>query len=160
MTSQYRTTRLRVALATSCIALIIGCGDGGPPMAEAGGTVLINGQPLVGADVIFNPEYGPTAVGQTDDEGKFDLTTNGKSGAVIGKHKVAIQAVEGFRVSGTSSPADEDSSQDEVESEGDLRFGRRWLIPEQYGNPLSSGLTAEVEKGSDNDHTFQLSGKP
>lgn len=159
MTTQRSHPWLRVVLATGCIMPIIGCGNGGPPMAEAGGTVLIDGKPLVGADVIFIAEDGPTAAAQTNEEGKFELATNGKPGAVIGNHKVAIQAVEAFAMSGNSASAS-DLSQEELESEDDIRFGRRWLIPEQYGNPLSSGLTAEVKQDSDNDHTFQLTKKP
>lgn len=135
--------------------LIAGCGDGGPPLAAAGGRVSFNGQPLAGADVIFNSEQGPTAVGQTNEFGRFELLTNGKSGAVIGKHKVAIQAVEGFPIGGNASPAD-GAPEEELESEGDLRFGRRWLIPKRYGNPISSGLTAEVSRGSTNEYEFEL----
>ena len=57
-------------LATAALA---GCGDG-PKMAAVSGTVLVNGQPVEGAQVLFMPD-GERAAGSTDTNGRFQLST-------------------------------------------------------------------------------------
>jgi hypothetical protein len=71
---------------------IAGCGgSGGPAVVSVAGTVTRDGQPLVGADVMFLPERGAPSSGKTDASGEFTLTFNdGRPGAVPGKHQVFI----------------------------------------------------------------------
>ena len=59
--------------------------------AEVSGTVTLNGQPLVGADVEFQPREGAPSYGVTDENGRYELMyTRDKKGAIVGEHVVRI----------------------------------------------------------------------
>lgn len=103
-----------------------------PPLARVTGTVTLDGQPLPGASVLFQPVFdSPTAnthiagsIGITDKQGHFDLQyVEGVRGAAIGKHLIQIRATNaagveivpakynyntqlGFEVTTASKPAD------------------------------------------------------
>ncbi len=126
-----------------------GCGSDAPDLAPAGGTVTHDGAPLANADVLFISEAGgPAAVGRTGADGKFQLTTGGRPGAVLGRHKVAVQA-------------EEESSEGKSIVEGGEFIGeRKSRIPVTYGNYEMSGLTADVTADGDNNFTFDLTGSP
>jgi hypothetical protein len=127
------------------LMLAAGCGAKGPTMAPAGGKVTYNGEPLANANVIFVPEGGGlTSVGQTNAEGRFTLSSSTRPGAVVGKHQVAVQAI--------------DESKTKTIESGEVSGARRSLIPEKYGNYAASELTAEVKKDGPNDFTLELSG--
>ncbi len=104
---------------------------------------------MPGATVVFVPEakqkskgvvpVRPAAV--ADDEGNFVLMLAEKhEGAPEGKYKVAITAVEQFG------------------EDDDSETRRPNAIPDKYGNPATSGLTAVVEDG-DNVVNFDLKDK-
>jgi hypothetical protein len=77
---------------------LVGCGGGPsdtPETVRAGGSVLVDGQPMPGLSVAFIPQNGKLAVGETDDQGRFTLTTNEPGdGAVVGTYTVAINRVD------------------------------------------------------------------
>jgi len=91
--------RISPAAAGFAALLLAGCGGGGPKLACVSGGVTVDGKPYKDAVVSFqpqasggaeNPGVGSTAL--TDENGRFTLTTmDGKTGAVVGKHKVRIQ---------------------------------------------------------------------
>lgn len=62
------------------LGVLSGCGgkvDSGPALVPVTGKVILDGKPLVGATVTFNPTQGTPgngAFGVTDAEGKFTLT--------------------------------------------------------------------------------------
>ena len=80
----------------------VGCGDSGTQLAEVDGTVRMNGKPMAGLLVYFNPEVeekglkspGRSSYAITDDEGRYSLTYDDpekpRPGAVLGKHIVVI----------------------------------------------------------------------
>jgi len=78
---------------------LFGCGRNPnlPPIAEVTGTVTLNGQPLEGAQVSFDPQVTPggmgrSSTGTTDKDGKFFLWYNADiKGASLGKHNVVIR---------------------------------------------------------------------
>ena len=80
------------------IVLAVGCSDGQFQLAPISGTVTFDGEPLVGAEVVFAPvenkdviEVGPASVGYTDDQGRFNLkTVKGRQGAVVTNHRVSV----------------------------------------------------------------------
>ena len=136
---------MRALQGAAVVAMILaaGCGDDAPTLAPAGGTVLFNGEPLAKANVVFIPEEsGPSSVGQTGDDGRFTLLTGGESGAVVGKHQVAIQAVEDA----------------ELNEAGEVEGAVKSRIPEKYSNHLASGLSAEVKQDGENNFSFELTG--
>jgi hypothetical protein len=136
-----------------------GCDSSGVKLAPVTGTVTYKGAPLKTANIKFMPESGPMAVGMTDENGKFKLSTNGRPGATVGLHKVAITKMSGGAVetAAPSNPKPEDMMKMQKENMGKKNTGPKSEIPERYANPDSSKLTADVSaKGADNDFSFDL----
>jgi hypothetical protein len=90
--------RRHLCLGLACLVLCLaGCSKSPPPVTEAEGVVLLNGQPLPHALVTFVPqlsnfgaEMNSTAI--SDEQGRFVLQCTYKSqpGAVVGKHRVLV----------------------------------------------------------------------
>jgi hypothetical protein len=61
------------------------------------GKVTVQGEPLAGAVISFVPadEQGTMTLGETDDEGIYDLAYGGTPGAAAAKYKVAISYIMG-----------------------------------------------------------------
>ena len=78
-------------LTAAPLLVLAGCGDG-PALHSAGGTITRNGEPLADAVVIFAPSDGATvgAEGVTGPDGKYTLSTGGRSGAPAGKFQVSV----------------------------------------------------------------------
>lgn len=89
-----------------CIAVAIaasGCGGDKFKTAEVTGTVTVEGEPVAGVMLEFEPERVagailPAAYGSTDAEGRYRLERVGGSGGVVGKNTVRISAPEGSQV--------------------------------------------------------------
>src|SRR4051794_29904017 len=84
-----------------CIVVFLaGCGRGEFELAPVSGRVTLNGDPLPKAMVSFEPsttaaEAGPGSTGETDEQGRFSLTTvDGRRGAVVGDHRVVISTLK------------------------------------------------------------------
>lgn len=98
-------TSLITGLCVATLVFAAGCGSDEPyELAPVSGVVTLNNQPLSDATVTFVPtgqpgqggmaEVGPPSSAQTDTDGRFQLKTrDGKSGAVVGRHKVQITTV-------------------------------------------------------------------
>ena len=89
--------RARLALGLALV-LVLGCGKKG--FVPVSGKVTLNGQPLAGATVAFQPvaeggvEAGPGSAGKTDANGEYTLkASTGQDGAWVGKHRVQITLV-------------------------------------------------------------------
>lgn len=110
----------------------LGCGGGkGPELATVTGTVLMNGDPVPGVNVIFIPEEGGSpSYGGTDPKGVYRLFFNqSRAGAELGLHRVLIESPE---------PKTDDS--------GRLIGERTALrVPARYRQP--GVLSAEVSSG-------------
>jgi hypothetical protein len=89
---------LRLALPCLLFALLAGCGERGPSLANVSGTVTLDGQPLPNARVTFYPVSGiRESTGLTDPSGKYELIyLRDTHGAALGDHVVRIhkQAIE------------------------------------------------------------------
>ena len=128
-------------------AAVLGCdaGGGGPATAPATGVVTLDGQGVAGATVFFEPADPAsglkTSVGDTDDAGRFTMQTHVegntyKTGVVPGQYLVAVEKLEVNRELPSAPPKD--------------------LLPPQYKDAKSSGLTAEVKPDQPNEFEFQL----
>ncbi|MHB1037953.1 MAG: hypothetical protein ACYC35_25165 [Pirellulales bacterium] len=81
-------------------ATTLGCGGSSYKAVPVSGRVTLDGQPVSGACVIFQPmgekgktaNPGPGSVGVTDTDGRFTLSlvSPSKPGAVVGNHRVNI----------------------------------------------------------------------
>ena len=132
-----RTGRAFSKTIVAAITLLaVGCARSDvPETAVVEGTVSMNGKPLPNIGVVFFPTgSGPMASGNTDQEGRFELTTvKPKDGAVVGKHRVAFGAAE----------------------ESQSEYARKSL-PTRYESPETSQITAEVVAGQVNKVVFEL----
>jgi hypothetical protein len=81
------------------VLLFAGCSSGPYQVASVSGRITLNGNPLPGVAVMFQPvaqgsniNPGPGSYGITDKDGRYTLILIGKQskGAVVGKHKVRI----------------------------------------------------------------------
>jgi hypothetical protein len=68
-----------------------------PVLQPVRGKVTVEGKPLGGAVVTFlqADETGTTAVGETDEEGAFEVSYLGRPGAAAAPYKVAISYLQG-----------------------------------------------------------------
>ena len=137
------------AVFCGLVLAAIGCGYKAdlPPMAEVEGTVTLDGSPLPRAMIQFSPDAkkgtrGAAGVAASDEKCHFEVVTAGVKGALIGHHKISVEARQTPRSSTDSMPPS--------------------LIPTKYNNPASSGLSTEVkkkEKGEKNEVNLPLSSK-
>ena len=141
-----------VVLGLVCVGLV-GCGgSGGPSLTAVKGKVTYKGQALAGASVNFMPEKGNPAVGVTDTNGEFTLTTGGRPGAEQGKHRVGISKMSS--TGGVANPTPDDMAK--MMAEGKMPVTKN-EIPAKYAAPPTSGLEATVTADAGkNVFTFDL----
>lgn len=91
----------RFFVLSLAILPLAGCGGQGFTSADVTGTVKLDGKPVPGLMVQFEPKDGegtrlPPGMGLTNAEGKFViLRPGGKSGAVVGSNTVRVLSGEG-----------------------------------------------------------------
>ena len=70
----------------------VGCSNGNrPPLAPVEGLVTLDGQPLAGATVVFQPTRGKASSAQTGPDGRYELIyLRDIRGAIPGQHTVTI----------------------------------------------------------------------
>jgi len=139
------TCRFLVASGFGCLVVlaVVGCGGSLHPQTyPVTGTVVYRGQPVEDAEVTFMPSGGRIATGKTDTEGRFHMCTFGSADGVLpGQSTVlVVKKTKVASAKPSSSPYDT----------------LRNVLPERYGNPTRSGLTATVEPGGKNDFRFEL----
>lgn len=153
-------------LAVLALALVVsGCGESGPRLYKAGGTVTYNSQPVEGATVTFAYDNGNFASGATDAAGKFQLIYMGRpGGTVLGKCTVSVAKVAGS--GGTPPPAGEKdplkmmeamkaAGSSTMQGENNMNTQPKSLIPAKYANASTSGLTFEI-KATEKDNDFPI----
>lgn len=121
------------------------------------GVVQIDGKPMNGVTVIFNPASGEgiSAGGVTDKDGKYVLTSGANSigsGALEGEFVPTFSKIEMEEREPTASPEEE------------LRKYRGkppktfHIVPQKYSNVSTCGMdSVKVEKGKKNVFNFDLS---
>ncbi|HZZ81665.1 MAG TPA: hypothetical protein VFE62_24400 [Gemmataceae bacterium] len=138
----------RQLLAIGFIFILVGCG--GVSTVPVSGKVILDGKPLAGATVTFTPAEnkgapGPSSSGVTDASGQYSLaltTDSNIKGAVVGKHKISISAIEG----GTDAPAGADPKP------------RVEKVPAEYN--VNSTRTFDVPPGGTTSADFKIDSPP
>jgi hypothetical protein len=145
-----RQLRYGIYSVAVCAITFTGCGGAstGPQLVPVDGVVTYNGSPIEGANVTFHPvETENGAVGGqsvTDAEGRFEMTTHvggGKfhPGVAPGQYGVAITKLDTASIATTLGPPKD-------------------LLPKKYASAKTSGLTADVDKGREDEFEFALTG--
>jgi hypothetical protein len=138
----------RALVMSLALGALAGCevSPNGPATVKVRGTVTYEGKAIEGANVIFHPAKtgGQTLASQavTDTSGRFQLSTHVgggkfKPGIVPGQYAVVITKPDIAGISTTLGPP-------------------KNLLPKKYSHPNTSGLTAEVAAGRENDYDFAL----
>lgn len=112
-----------------------GCGGGSEGLAVVKGKITYNGKPVPNGTVNFLPDNGdkPSATGEIQPDGTYSLQTflgsRPSEGAVIGKHKVVVVAMQDMatRLPEERSPLPPP------------------IVPVKYTSPATSDLEAQVE---------------
>ena len=125
-----------------------GCGSGDAgPTGTVSGTVTLNGQPVPpGSTVSFISEKGQTAAGVVEDEGEYQLYIGGEDKYIpVGAYKATV------------APPAEEMTQAEYDAMMEAASSQKRpsrppaqksLIPVKYQMPATSGLSFNVEEGS------------
>lgn len=130
--------------------LLAGCGGvTGPALSPVTGKITYQNRGIPNATVIFSPEAseGGIAMGVTDAEGNFTLSTQGKPGCVTGKARVSVTAE-------VADPNAKSMTPDEamkLSAQGQVPVATS-LIPTKYAAHQTSGLTAEVTTDASKNH--------
>jgi len=140
---------------------VVGCGKKGPTVAIVSGTVLLDGEPLDGASVIFHPasSSGLAGSGRTSLDGTFGLTTFGAAsgaGATPGEYVVTVSKEEWPEF---EEPEDDDPNYEKKMAQVEREMERAkptYVTPRAYSDEETSGLTATVSSG-ENDIVLKLS---
>lgn len=133
-----------------CLGLLLVCGllvlpgcrgaSDQPELGDVEGVVTMDGQPLPNVIVVFKPQKGRPATGQTNEQGKYKLTYRaGVSGSKVGPTDVSFEYPIGG--SGPAIPA-RYSTQSELKVE--VKAGRNTL-----DFPLKSGGEAGAVPDAD-----------
>lgn len=135
---------LRFSVLVVLAAALSGCGGGDKlDLAPVSGKVTVDGAPLAGVNVQFQPQaansdgLAPTSFGVTDAEGHYSLevTTTGESGALVGSHQVTFSLPE--------VAADSDAGEGEggQQTNGNINDARAFDVPGGGSDSANFDLT-------------------
>jgi len=156
-----------VCLSTAlAFIMFAGCNDeaakGRVPVYKTTGQVKFVGSPVIGAIVTFAPQdkNQRAAVGRTNDDGEFTLTTYGANdGAAAGEYKVMIMLPD----SGGSEPEPQAAHSPNdgrnfggSHSAQSAKPSKGGLLPAIYADVEKTPLSAKVEPNGANRFTFEL----
>ena len=151
-----------ICFVAAVLAASGGCTKSGPAVQFVEGRILLDGQPVPGATVGFgpvSPATGLPAAGTTDAEGVFHLTASGGGapggGTLAGDYIVTVLKIE--QDAGKPLPAfgDPDYGKTTDPSVPSPAGGPpKYIVPQPYSNPETSGLKATVKSGRNTGDAF------
>jgi hypothetical protein len=150
--------RLYLVCGVLTVALgIAGCGNKDHTIRVGGMVTWEDGTPIGQAQVEFMPQGdGKPATGFTDDNGRFDLTTNNQNdGAVPGRYKVIVVKRDVQKALGGEAGTPDDVTKAMAKFAADAKAGKRsnksaaasTLLPEIYSSVKTTPLQWTVESG-------------
>lgn len=139
----------RILILLLIVLPIVGCSQGGnPDLVPLDVKVLLDEKPIEEAVVIFISEDGRYANGLTNSNGVAEMTTfEPGDGVHPGKYQVGID----------KSQLIEESDPNDPTGNTILKSETTFHIPPKYGDPINSGLTAEVTREGEREIVFNLS---
>jgi hypothetical protein len=156
----FTTMNSRIVMSLLCAFAVVlpGCGDGRPSLVVATGTVTLNGEPLEGATVGFQPMdiegYERPSQATTDSTGSFVVGTFGSGdGIPEGSYRVTVKKTE------IVGKLPDDFNPEEPNSEDAKPVKMRSIVPMMYGEPEESELTVTVTAGGLSPSTIALEGE-
>lgn len=140
------------------VPVLAGCGDGRPSLVPVSGTVMLNGAPIEGALVGFEPDgidgYSRPSIATTDSAGKFVVGTYDKAdGMPEGKYKVTVLKKEVV-----GKLPENFNSEDTAANAQSVKY--QWTVPQKYATSANSGLSVEVTSAGMTPAEITLSGEP
>lgn len=93
----YKPKSLSLFALAALVSAMSGCGGADiPDLGEVKGTVMMNGEPIVGIDVVAYPAEGRPAYGKTDEKGAYTIMfKNGIAGTKVGQNRITPMYVQG-----------------------------------------------------------------
>ena len=151
MRTIFRRSAATLLLVVLSALGMLGCGNprNRPITVPAGGQVFFRGEPVAGAEVVFLPMTATerrAARGTSGADGRFSLRTffsahDDAAGASTGEYAVTIRKIP-------PPPARVDPLKPATIPHD--------ALPDRYGDPRASGLSATVPEGGKNDFEFRL----
>ena len=148
------------------LTLTVGCGQASAvKMVRVTGTVKYKGEPVKDAVVTFATEKSPrTAVGMTDAQGKYSLTTlKTNDGAVAGDHTITIFKSPPVSSTNPAPSTTGMAGEDYLKAMAGSKTGKPPSadvvgkeLPAKYSKPATSLLKRTVVAGESNDFEFDL----
>ena len=156
-------TRILYTASLPTASLLLGCGGSEKkdqtPVFPVSGSVKMFGAPLADATVAFAPEGNqPTAVGTTDSEGNFQLTTyDFGDGAAEGSYHVVVSKSAAAPAAEVAEGEghDADDADDGHDASGGGKSDTE-LVPAQYSSTEETPLSAEVKSSGENVFKFEI----
>lgn len=134
-----------IYFSTLVLTLLAGCQDSGYEVAPVAGRITLNGEPLVNAHVSFRPvlkqgsvEAGPGSVAFTNQQGEYALRLidPDQSGAVVGRHRVAITLPEEEQINSVSGTDHDDAGRPKL---------KVYRMPNRYRDGTALGFEVPAE---------------
>lgn len=151
---------LHAALSGLMIIGLAGCGTSNPATYPVTGTVTFNGKPLAGANIGFSATDENTrgAIGVTDSEGKYSLTTFEKGdGAMAGTFKVTVSKFDGpaepVKLADPSANTGDELPANYSPEDATAAAPSKNLVPQKYLRPQTTPLSYTVGAGP---NTFDI----
>lgn len=122
----------------------LGCGESGVPAdaATVQGVVTYNGEPVSDATVTFRSDDNRSAVGKTDAQGQYKLSSPQiPGGAAPGSYKITVTKREQLQTESITEEHPDYGKPMPAAPEP------KHLLPQKYRQPNTSGLEATIEQG-------------
>lgn len=148
MTSPRWTTATTLGCLIAC-ALAAGCGGSDYDLVPISGTVTLDGAPLAGGVINFQPfapagatTGGPGSTARIGSDGRFELATvQGAPGAVLGQHQVKIYSYS--PESPVASDSDAGPPQERVPPKYNYRSELTFDVPAGGSDQANFALTSD-----------------
>lgn len=138
-----------LAILTLLAIAAPGCDNKGYKVVEVSGLVTLDGQPVPGSVVNFQPiadgsdNVGPGSTGRCDEQGRYTLMTiHDEPGAVVGRHRIRIVSY---------------SPESPVVGDSDARGTPKEKFPTKYN--YQTTLEFEVPAAGTDQANFELTSK-